>query len=98
MRSQSFQFLQVPADPYLASLGAAAIIQGGQTMNPSIKEILASFENLPTDKVIILPNNKNIILAANEAASMTVKQVAVIPTISSPGSQPCSADPGWRFR
>jgi hypothetical protein len=67
-----------------ASLGVAAVISGGQSMNPSIKEILASFEDLPTDKVIILPNNKNIILAANEAASMTVKQVAVIPTISIP--------------
>jgi DAK2 domain fusion protein YloV len=67
-----------------ASLGVAAIVHGGQTMNPSIKEILASFENLPTDKVIILPNNKNIIMAAKEAASMTVKQVAVIPTISIP--------------
>jgi len=53
-------------------------------MNPSIKELLASFENLPTDKVIILPNNKNIIMAAKEAASMTVKNVAVIPTISVP--------------
>jgi uncharacterized protein len=67
-----------------ASLGVAAIVQGGQTMNPSIKELLASFENLPTEKVIILPNNKNIIMAAKEAASMTVKQVAVIPTISVP--------------
>jgi DAK2 domain fusion protein YloV len=67
-----------------ASLGVAAIVQGGQTMNPSIKEILAAFENLPTDKIIILPNNKNIILAAKEAASMTVKNVAVIPTISIP--------------
>ena len=67
-----------------ASLGVAAIIQGGQTMNPSIKEIMAAFEDLPTDKIIILPNNKNIILAANEAASMTVKKVAVIPTISIP--------------
>lgn len=67
-----------------ASLGVAAIVQGGQTMNPSIKELLASFENLPTDKVVILPNNKNIILAAKEAASMTVKNVAVIPTISVP--------------
>ncbi|MEA3326370.1 MAG: DAK2 domain-containing protein [Chloroflexota bacterium] len=65
-----------------ASLGVAAIVQGGQTMNPSIKEVLASFENLPTDKVIILPNNKNIIMAAKEAASMTVKKVHVIPTIS----------------
>jgi DAK2 domain fusion protein YloV len=67
-----------------ASLGVAAIVQGGQTMNPSIKELLASFENLPTDKIIILPNNKNIIMAAKEAASMTVKQVEVIPTISVP--------------
>ncbi len=67
-----------------ASLGVAAIVHGGQTMNPSIKEILSSFENLPTDKIIILPNNKNIIMAAKEAASMTVKHVAVIPTISIP--------------
>jgi len=67
-----------------ASLGVAAIVQGGQTMNPSIKELLASFENLPTDKIIILPNNKNIIMAAKEAASMTVKNVAVIPSISVP--------------
>jgi uncharacterized protein len=67
-----------------ASLGVAAIVQGGQTMNPSIKELLASFENLPTEKVVILPNNKNIIMAAKEAASMTVKNVAVIPTISIP--------------
>jgi hypothetical protein len=67
-----------------ASLGVAAIVGGGQTMNPSIKEILAAFEDLPTDKVIILPNNKNIIMAAKEAASMTVKKVAVIPTITIP--------------
>ncbi|MCB2202414.1 DAK2 domain-containing protein [bacterium] len=67
-----------------ASLGVAAIVGGGQTMNPSIKEILAAFEDLPTDKVIILPNNKNIIMAAKEAASMTVKNVAVIPTITIP--------------
>jgi len=67
-----------------ASLGVAGIVQGGQTMNPSIKELMAAFENLPTDKVVILPNNKNIILAAQEAASMTVKNVAVIPTISVP--------------
>jgi dihydroxyacetone kinase-like predicted kinase len=47
-----------------ASLGVAAIVEGGQTMNPSTEEILHAFENLPTDKVIILPNNKNIVLAA----------------------------------
>lgn len=62
-----------------ASLGAAAIVQGGQTMNPSTEEILHSFENLPTDKVIILPNNKNIFLAAKSAKEATVKQVEVLP-------------------
>ena len=67
-----------------ASLGVAGIVEGGQTMNPSVKQILESFENLPTDKVIILPNNKNIIFAAEKAASVTVKHVAVIPSINSP--------------
>lgn len=67
-----------------ASLGVAAIVQGGQTMNPSTQEILAAFENLPTDKVIILPNNRNIILAANQAKEVTVKQVAVVPSKTVP--------------
>ncbi len=62
------------------SQGAAAIVTGGQTMNPSIEEIRKSFEDLPTDKVIILPNNKNVILAANSAKALSVKNVAVIPT------------------
>ncbi len=67
-----------------ASLGAAAIVEGGQTMNPSTQDILHSFENLPTDKVIILPNNKNIILAAEAATEVTVKQTAVIPSRTVP--------------
>jgi uncharacterized protein len=67
-----------------ASLGVAAITEGGQTMNPSTKDILNSFENLPTNKIIILPNNKNIIMAAQSAAKMTVKEVAVIPTTNIP--------------
>jgi len=67
-----------------ASLGVAAIVEGGQTMNPSTQEILNAFENLPTDTVIILPNNKNIILAANSAAGLTVKKVAVIPSRTIP--------------
>ncbi|MCC6300471.1 MAG: DAK2 domain-containing protein [Anaerolineales bacterium] len=67
-----------------ASLGAAATVAGGQTKNPSTQDILHSFENLPTDKVIILPNNKNIIMAANQAKDVTVKQVAVVPTRSIP--------------
>jgi len=67
-----------------ASLGAAALIEGGQTMNPSTQEILDAFENLPTDKIIVLPNNKNIVLAANQAAELTVKEVAVVPSVSIP--------------
>lgn len=67
-----------------ASLGVAAIVSGGQTMNPSTKDILEAFENLPTDKIIILPNNKNIVLAANQAREVTVKQVHVIPSRNVP--------------
>ena len=67
-----------------ASLGVAAIVAGGQSMNPSTQDILNSFENLPTDKVIILPNNKNIVLAANQAKEVTVKHVAVVPTRTVP--------------
>jgi fatty acid kinase len=61
-----------------ASLGVAAVVEGGQTMNPSTQDILNSFEDLPTDKIIILPNNKNIVMAANQAKDVTVKQVAVV--------------------
>ncbi len=67
-----------------ASLGVAAVVEGGQTMNPSTQDILSSFENLPTDKIIILPNNKNIILAANQAREVTVKQVQVVPSRTVP--------------
>jgi DAK2 domain fusion protein YloV len=67
-----------------ASLGVSAIVEGGQTMNPSTQEILNAFENLPTDQVFILPNNKNIILAAQAAAQLTVKHVTVIPSCTIP--------------
>jgi hypothetical protein len=67
-----------------ASLGAAGIVEGGQTMNPSTQEIIHSFEDLPTDKIILLPNNKNIILAGKTAAELTVKKVAVIPSKTIP--------------
>jgi fatty acid kinase len=67
-----------------ASLGVAAVVAGGQTMNPSTQDFLTAFENLPTDKVIILPNNKNIIMAANQARDVTVKKVAVVPSRTVP--------------
>lgn len=67
-----------------ASLGVAAIVEGGQTMNPSTQEILDAIENLPTEHIIILPNNKNIILAAEAASQLTVKNVAVVRSVSVP--------------
>ena len=67
-----------------ASLGASAIVNGGQTMNPSTQEIISAFEDLPTNNIIILPNNKNIILTAKAAAELSVKSVSVIPTSSVP--------------
>ena len=61
-----------------ASLGVAALVEGGQTMNPSTQQIMAAFENLPTNNIIILPNNKNIVMAAEAAAELTVKEVKVV--------------------
>jgi len=66
------------------SLGAAAIVPGGQTMNPSVQEILQAVESVPSQKVILLPNNKNIILAASQVPSLTSKEVAVVPTRTVP--------------
>lgn len=66
------------------SLGASAIIPGGQTMNPSTEEILRVVEGLPTPKVVILPNNGNIILAARQAQELSRKEVVVVPTRSIP--------------
>jgi len=63
-----------------ASLGASAIVAGGQTMNPSTQEILQALEALPTDRIVILPNNKNIRLAAEQAAELTSKQAFVVPS------------------
>lgn len=67
-----------------ASLGVASLVEGGQTMNPSTQEILKAFEDLPTDQVIILPNNKNIILAAQAAKEVTVKKVHIVPSRTIP--------------
>lgn len=66
------------------SLGATAIVPGGQTMNPSVSELLKAIESVPADKVILLPNNKNIILTATQALSLTSKKVKVVPTRSIP--------------
>ncbi len=68
-----------------SQLGAAELVMGGQTNNPSTQEILEAIQRLPTRRVILLPNNKNIILAAEQAARLaTDREVIVVPTRSMP--------------
>jgi DAK2 domain fusion protein YloV len=66
------------------SLGAAAVVPGGQTMNPSTKDILQAVEATPCENVIILPNNKNIIATAEQVQALTEKKVRVVPTRTIP--------------
>jgi DAK2 domain fusion protein YloV len=66
------------------SLGATFIVPGGQTMNPSTKDLLQAVEAVPSEKVIILPNNKNIVLTANQVQSLTQKKIEVVPTRTIP--------------
>lgn len=66
-------------------LGATELVMGGQTNNPSTQEILDAIQRVPTKKVILLPNNKNIILAAEQAARLAIDQdVMIIPTRTMP--------------
>jgi uncharacterized protein len=67
-----------------ASLGTSVIVPGGQTMNPSTKEILQAVKSVKSDKVIILPNNKNIILTAQQVQKLTDKKLEIIPTRTIP--------------
>ncbi len=67
------------------SLGATEIIEGGQTMNPSTAQIVDAIRRTTAERVIVLPNNKNILMAAQQAAAVVEdKQVAVVPTRSIP--------------
>ena len=66
------------------SLGASTIVPGGQTMNPSIQEILKAIESVAAEQVLVLPNNSNVILAARQATSLTNKRVVVVPTKTIP--------------
>ena len=68
----------------LRSMGASGVLLGGQSMNPSIEEILAYVNAAPSDDVILLPNNPNIILTANQVPELTAKRVRVVPSRSIP--------------
>ncbi len=71
-------------DDILRSLGVHSVVSGGQTMNPSTADILAAIESVPQDDVIVLPNNKNIVMAAEEAAKTSKKRVRVVPSRTLP--------------
>jgi DAK2 domain fusion protein YloV len=65
-------------------LGVDAIVEGGQTMNPSTQDMLTAVDGVPYDEVVLLPNNGNVILAASQVPSLTMKTVHVIETHSVP--------------
>lgn len=85
---KDFGFLAVCAGKGLANvftdLGADGVISGGQTMNPSTESILKEIKKVPAHTVFVLPNNKNIIMAAQQCIGLTEKTVVVIPTASIP--------------
>ena len=85
---KDFGFLAVCAGGGLANvftdLGADGVISGGQTMNPSTESILKEIKKVPAHTVFVLPNNKNIIMAAQQCIGLTEKTVVVIPTASIP--------------
>ena len=85
---KDFGFLAVCAGEGLANvftdLGADGVISGGQTMNPSTESILKEIKKVPAHTVFVLPNNKNIIMAAQQCIVLTEKTVVVIPTASIP--------------
>ena len=67
-----------------ANLGTDGIISGGQTMNPSTQDILEAVNKVPAETVFVLPNNKNIIMAAEQVDALTPKKVVVIPSKTVP--------------
>ena len=83
-----YGFLAVCAGEGLAAvfrdLGADGVVSGGQTMNPSTESILEGVDKIPAETVFVLPNNGNIIMAAQQCAALTEKQVVVIPTKTVP--------------
>lgn len=65
-------------------LGVDAVVSGGQTMNPSTEDIFKAIETVPAESVIVLPNNKNIIMAAEQTIPLSEKKVSVLPTRTIP--------------
>ena len=67
-----------------SDLGVDAVVSGGQTMNPATEDILAAIQSVPAQTVLVLPNNKNIIMAAEQAQKLADRRVLVLPTRTVP--------------
>lgn len=85
---REFGFVSVAAGEGLANvftdLGVDAVVSGGQTMNPSTEDIVAAVQSVPAKTVFVLPNNKNIILAAEMAQNLADRRIVVLPTRTVP--------------
>ena len=68
----------------LRSLGVSEVVSGGQSMNPSIEDLVKAIEKVPAAEVLVLPNNSNVIMAAEQAAQLSEKTVRVVPTRNFP--------------
>jgi len=66
------------------SIGATTVVSGGDTMNPSVQELLQAVESAPSNQIAILPNNSNVILTASRVQELTEKRVAVVPSKTIP--------------
>lgn len=90
---KNYAFVSVAAGEGLVQifkdLGSDCVIEGGQTMNPSTQDILSAVNKLEADNIYVLPNNKNIIMSANQAAELSEKNVIVIPTKTIPQGITC---------
>ncbi|MDY4166429.1 MULTISPECIES: DAK2 domain-containing protein [Eubacteriales] len=85
---QEYGFVAVAAGEGLANvftdLGVSAVVSGGQTMNPSTEDIVAAVQSVPAKTVFVLPNNKNIIMAAEQAQKLADRRIVVLPTRTIP--------------
>ena len=85
---RAYGFVAVAAGDGLKSvfedLGVDAVVSGGQTMNPSTEDILAAIQSVPAKTVLVLPNNKNIIMASEQAQKLADRKVIVLPTRTVP--------------
>ena len=84
MRCLSFSPNGDGINAMFTELGVDAIVSGGQTMNPSTEDLFKAVESVDAENVFILPNNKNIIMTANQVADLTDKNIMVIPTKTIP--------------